>query len=217
MKLNASKSKTMTVSRSRTSIPAHPDLHVGGVNHVNSATLDILGVTFDQKLTFESHICSMVSRASRSLGIFRKASRVFGDHTVSLRCFRSFVLPLLEYCSPVWDSACETHISLLDRIVGRAQFLCGGEGVGDLSHRRRVGWLCMMHKVWTDPAHPLHEHLPASLVPVRVTRGTVALHGNAFVVARCRTEQYMRSFISVGVRLWNSLPSSVFLGGSLSS
>ena len=52
MKLNASKTKTMIVSRSRTMHPQSPLLKIGGTLLKWSDDLVILGVTFDSKLTF---------------------------------------------------------------------------------------------------------------------------------------------------------------------
>ena len=47
MKLNAGKTKTMIVSRSRTMHPQSPPLTVGGTVLKESVELDILEVTFD--------------------------------------------------------------------------------------------------------------------------------------------------------------------------
>ncbi len=30
--------------------------------------------------------------------------RTFGDQSISASCFRCFILPLLEYCAPVWST-----------------------------------------------------------------------------------------------------------------
>ena len=52
MKLNASETKTMIVSRSRTLQPQSPPLTIDGTVLKESDDLDILGVTFNSKLTF---------------------------------------------------------------------------------------------------------------------------------------------------------------------
>ena len=56
MKLNASKTKTMIVSRSFTMHPQSPPLTIEGTVLKESDDLDILRVTFDSKLTFEKHL-----------------------------------------------------------------------------------------------------------------------------------------------------------------
>ena len=54
MKLNASKTKTMIVSMSRTVHPQLTPLTLDGTVLKESADLVILGVTFDAKMTFEN-------------------------------------------------------------------------------------------------------------------------------------------------------------------
>ena len=58
MKLNASKTKTMIVSRSRTMHPhsQSPPLTICGTILKESDDLVILGVTFDSKMTFEKDL-----------------------------------------------------------------------------------------------------------------------------------------------------------------
>ena len=63
MKLNASKTKTMIVSRSRTMHSQSPPLTIGRTVLKVPDDLVILGVTFDSKMTFKKHLCS-VSRAA---------------------------------------------------------------------------------------------------------------------------------------------------------
>ena len=63
MKLNVSKTKTITVSRSGTILSQSTTLTLGGTVLKESADLVTLGVTFDAKITFGKHFCS-VSRAA---------------------------------------------------------------------------------------------------------------------------------------------------------
>ena len=112
-----------------------------------SVELDILGVTFDSKMTFENHLRSVSRAASQRLGILRKSWRVFHGRLLLERCFRDFVLPILEYCSAVWFSAADSHLKLLDRVVNGACFSTGGRLYYDLGHRRSVAVLCMLYKI----------------------------------------------------------------------
>ena len=76
MKFNASKTKTMIVSRYRTMHPQSPPLTIGGTVPKESDDLVTLGVTFDSKMTFKKH--RSVSRAaSQRLDILSKSWRVF--------------------------------------------------------------------------------------------------------------------------------------------
>ena len=73
MKLNASQTKTMIVSRFHTMHPQSPALTIGGTVLKESDDLVILGVTFDSTMTFEKHLHSVSKAASQWLGILRKA------------------------------------------------------------------------------------------------------------------------------------------------
>jgi hypothetical protein len=101
----------------------------------------------------------------------------------------SNVLPLLEYCSPVWSSAAVCHLCLMDRIVHRAVALSDGKVICDLVHMRKVASLCMFYKVFNNPYHPVRHLLPPPYVPTRFTRHSDILHSFTLRVARCNTVQ----------------------------
>ena len=120
MKLNASKTRTMIVSKSSTLRPLLTPLTLDRTVLKESADLVILGVTFDPKITFEKHLRSVFTAAAQRLGIMRKSWQVFHDRSL-LRSFWSFVLSVLEYCSAVWRSAADSHLTLLDIVVRSAE------------------------------------------------------------------------------------------------
>ena len=138
MKLNASKTKTMIVSRSRTVHPQLTELTLDGTVLKESADLVILWLTFDAKVTFEMHLRSVSKAAAQRLGIMRKPWQVFHNRSLFLRSFWSFALPVLEYCSAVWCSVDDSYLKLLDRVVRSASFLAGGVLDCNLAHRRSV-------------------------------------------------------------------------------
>ena len=107
--------------------------------------LVIFGLIFDYKMTFEKHLRYVSRAASQRYGILRKSWRVFHDRTLLGRCFRGFVLPVLEYCSAVGCSAADTHLKLLGRAVSGARFLTGGVFACDVAHCRSVAVLCMLY------------------------------------------------------------------------
>ena len=76
---------------------------------------EIIGMKFDSTLSFEDHVHSIVSSIFQRISILRLMKCVFVDTSVLLHCFCAFVLPILEYCSPVWWSAAECPLQLLER------------------------------------------------------------------------------------------------------
>ena len=85
--MNASKAKTMIASKSSTMYPQSASLTVGGTVLKESVDLDVLGVTFNYKTTFEKHLRTVSRAASRRLGILKKSWRVFHDRSLLGRCF----------------------------------------------------------------------------------------------------------------------------------
>ena len=163
-------------------------------------------------MIFEKHLRSVSRAASKRLGILRKSWQVFYDRLLLGRCFRGFVLPVLEYCSAVWCSAADTHLRLLDRVVSGASFLTSCVFECHLSHRRSVAVLCVLNKVRCNPMHPLYGTLHVPYVLLWVTRGAVIAHRYTYAPPRCRTSQYRRTFIPLSVSLWNDLSYPVFDG-----
>ena len=160
MKLNASKTKIMIVSRLHTTSLQSTPLTIDGTVLKESDDLDILGVTFYSKMTLENHLHSVSRAASQRLGILRKSWRVFHDISVLGLCFRRVVLLVLEYCSAVWCSAADTHLKLLNCAVSGAGFLTGGVFECNIAHHRSVTVLCMLYKISCNPVHPLNGALP---------------------------------------------------------
>ena len=159
MKLNANKTQSMIVSRSRTVYPNHHDLFINNVVLTTCGSFKIWSVLFDSKFTFEQHVRCISSSVAQKIGLLRKSYKIFGDPSVLRKCFNSFILPCLEYCSPAWSSVAASHLKLLDRNVRACKFLIPDLEVG-LQHRRSVSSLCMLHKIFHNPRHPLNSELP---------------------------------------------------------
>ena len=169
------------------------------------------GVVVDSRLSFQQHLINVSANAARKLGIVRKASYIYDNECTNLTCFRSFVLPLLEYCSPVWMSAAARDLHLLDRVAHGGRFLFPSQGNYNLDHRRTVSCCSIFHKLYFDRDLPISSLIPDSLQLPRATRYAEQQHRFAVTVPRCNTSQFQRCFIPHTCKLWNSLPDEVML------
>ena len=106
-------------------------------------------------MTLEKHLRRVSREVSQRLGILTKYWQVFQNRLLIGRCFRGFVLPVLDYCSAVLCLAADTHLKLLHCVVSSACFLTLGMFRCDLAHCRSVAALCMLYKIRCDPMHPL--------------------------------------------------------------
>ena len=78
MTLNPNKTNSLFVSTSRTVNLPHGYLVLSGISNI-----DIFGMKFDRRLTFEAHVCGIVSRVLRRICILRLVKRVFVDTCVA--------------------------------------------------------------------------------------------------------------------------------------
>ena len=83
MLLNPSKTKASVVLIQGCE-PSPWWLGLVGVSIHTSPNLDILGVKFDSKFTFNDHIRGIASRVTQRIGILRLLIRIFGDISVLL-------------------------------------------------------------------------------------------------------------------------------------
>ena len=83
--------------------------------------LKVLGVVFDSR---QDNTCKYSTSSKH--GIMRKALCLFGNSVLVLRYFWSFLLPVLEYCSPVWMSVAASHLGLFDLVGSKAVSLSDG-------------------------------------------------------------------------------------------
>ena len=74
-----------------------------------------LGITFSSDGSFDKHIQIMVAKAKMMCGW---SLRVFDsrDVEVLLPLFRSFIIPLTEYCSPLWFPTERSKIASIEKI-----------------------------------------------------------------------------------------------------
>ena len=73
----------------------------------------------------------------------------------------------------------------------------------------------MLFKIKSNPMHPLSGALTLPYVPARVRLGALDAHWHSFAPPRCRTSQYLRTFVPLSVSLWNDLSDPVFDGVGL--
>ena len=105
--------------------PPFGDLVLSGVFICTSLNLYIPGVKFNSRLTFEYHVPGIVSCISYLLKkwyIEVGEACLCGQLCVA-PLLQSFVLPILEYCSPVWGLLLNVFLSFLSpRCIRRPGF-----------------------------------------------------------------------------------------------
>ena len=216
IKFEPTKSQTLTIAHHRQRWPL-PTLSFDNVPVPESSQMRLLGVTFDQSLSFHSHLRQLAVRARKRLGFLNKASHIL-DSKARCTVYKGFVRPVLEYCPLVWLGASATSLGQLDSIQRRALNIIGpGAYLPSLPIRREVSVLAYLYKLHCIPGPPLLlQMLPvpsAEAAPLSSTRlQSTHRHPHQLTTSlpvRSRNN-ILRAFPHSTINDWNSLPADLF-------
>ena len=97
----------------------HHEYHMGDHSLVISECEKDIGVYIDYQLKFDTHINSMINRATRILAISRKSFDYIDPDSYN-QIFKGLVAPHLEYAAPVWSPHLERQKEAIDNVRRRA-------------------------------------------------------------------------------------------------
>ncbi|KAG0722156.1 hypothetical protein GWK47_045040 [Chionoecetes opilio] len=149
----------------------------------DSSSLDeveVLGVTYDCRLTFKAHIERLARESSGKLASLRRMSWLLDSKGLEV-LYKAQVRSSMEYAYLGWGGAANKHLALLDKVQGRAMRLIRDSGAGQeprlhsLQHRRDVAGLTVMYKVHQQRVPHLHTlRQPLRRAQVEAEREDVA-------------------------------------------
>ena len=114
MVINGAKCSTIRIAvNNQDPIP----ITVDNINIPHMPSMKLLGVTIQNNLKWEEQVKCMVSKANTRkyfISVLRHAGVQMSD---LIKCYCTFIRPILEYASPVWHSGLTCHQSdMLERI-----------------------------------------------------------------------------------------------------
>lgn len=203
VKFAAHKTQQLTINRTSRA----PRLTFNGETLTPRDEVEVLGVTYDRKFTFRTHVERLAREASGKLASLRRISYLLDAKGLEL-LYKAQVRSSLEYACLAWGGAANKHLALLDKVQDRAARLIRNSELGlqpalhTLQHRRDVAGLTVMFKVQQQRV----PHLQALRQPARhaevttraVTRAPGELHQ-----PRCRTWHHQRQFLNTYIGWWN--------------
>ena len=78
-----------------------------------------LGVKITADLRWDTHITDVCNKANKTLGFLRRNSKTLNERLKNA-AYKTFVRPVLEYASPVWDPSTANNIKALEKVQRRA-------------------------------------------------------------------------------------------------
>ena len=96
--LKSNTTKTQAMAIGPVNYEYNINLHNSNIDLNDS--LKILGVALDGKMTFKPYILELLKKACAKTAALRKL-RKFIPQEVMIRLYKAYILPHLEYCSPL--------------------------------------------------------------------------------------------------------------------
>ena len=171
--------------------------------------LKLLGITLTPGLNWSTHIDNIKSSASRVYGAICRSSNCFTERSRA-NLYKSLILPVVDYCSPIWAGSHTTHLNGLDKLQQKCRRLFPSIAVDNLNHRRKVSSLTLLYQIAHGLVPACLDFLrPPPLPRLLDTRQSQTANDLSFLLPASRTEQHQLSFMPSTLRLWHELPASV--------
>ena len=120
MQLHPDKCKLLRITNKRNIIDASYSIHGLRLENVNKAKY--LGVTLTKKLSWKTHI-SVICTKENHARFFLQRNLVKSSKDTRLRCYKTFVRPIVEYASTVWDPVDNVELKLKLKIVQKKPYV----------------------------------------------------------------------------------------------
>ena len=187
LKMNPDKTNFILFG-TKSSVDKASDFHITlpGSLIILSPTVEVLGITFDQCMTWEHHISVLVRKCNAILLSLYKIRHYFTPHALEL-LVQVHVFPHIVYCLSVWGGAAQCHLSRVQKVINFAARLVTGV--------RR-----------SEHISPALKSLGWPDIGEMVRRRDRATAAGDLHLKRCRLSATQRTFAYRAARAWNALP-----------
>ena len=124
--VNFNPHKTLAMLFSYFSSGDYPHLICNGVNSKFVPHHKHLGQTLSENMKWKDHIDSILTSASQIIGIMRKLKFVFSRRALN-QIYITYVRPILEYSSVVWDGCTIEQRNSLEKLQNEAARIVTGQ------------------------------------------------------------------------------------------
>ena len=129
LSLNINKTNFMHFHTTRTNETFLYNINIDNLPLEQKKHVKFLGITIDNHLTWNQHICNISSSIAKGIGVLYKVKDLLLEQSL-LMIYNTLILPYIHYCNIVWGNCCKTkldHILLLQkkavRICSKAKYL----------------------------------------------------------------------------------------------
>ncbi|MPC14307.1 hypothetical protein E2C01_007071 [Portunus trituberculatus] len=190
----------------RSSVPLSLDF--SGKTLAPQDEVEVLGITYDCRLTFKSHIERLAREASGKLASLRRMSWLLDNRSLEI-LYKAQIRSSMEYGYLAWGGAARKHLVLIDKRDSlRKEELGTSHDCNLCKQRRDMEGLTVMFKVQVKRVSHLEPLRQPQRRPLWL-RGLSLRHLGELLQPRCRTWHQQRHYVNKCSSLWNALLTSV--------
>ena len=214
MKANADKFQLMFLNR-KTSY-SDQTLNLDSCAITASSRITILGVEFDSKLNFESHINEICTRTSKQINALKRMKHLL-DKTCKQTIYNSYVSSNFNYCAMVWMFTGKMNMEKLEKTNKRALRYVINDNEADYNDICRDEKLLNIHKRCIKTVAIQMYKVKNQMVPNYIQELFTRRESNydmrdndLFNIPKFKTVSYgKKCFRYYGAKLWSIIPKEI--------
>ena len=214
LQFNASKCKTMFISRKKTNSLPPPEILLDGTELKRVQSYKYLGITITSNLSWIPHITNCCNKTRRLIGLMYRRFYQHSNPTTLTKLYCSFIRPHLEYASIVWNPGLKGEVDALEKVQKFALRMCTKQwssnydelftstNLPSLEERRTQASLCHLYKIIRGET----EFADAPVQRQTFSYNTWSSVKHVISMPQSRTRSYQYSFFPTVISEWNNLP-----------
>lgn len=183
--LNVNKCSVISFTRRTDKTFQHFQYRISDSILPRSKVIKDLGVLFDDKLSFNIHVRSIITRASKLLGFICRSLKPFDKLNTHITLYNTYVRSILEYGSSIWNPYYHVYTNIIENVQRKfTRILCYKFKIGYSDHEdrlKKMGMTALFYgRLYFDElllykiiSNKLITNLTQSFnihIPIRVTR-----------------------------------------------
>ena len=221
MEFHPDKCQLLRISLKRNTSQYNYEIHNTQIQETTNAKY--LGITINNKLSWNTHIDTVCQKGNHTLNFIQQN---FGscNEKVKSNLYKTYVRPVLEYSSSVWDPHTKCNQDKIEMVQRRAARFVKNVPYRDqisitnliqqlhwtqLSERRAKTKVTLLYKSLNNIVAIPTDHLKLTLSQTRQQYN--------FWYPFAHSDVYRYSFFMDTIRLWNKLPSNIKSAPTLTS
>ena len=169
-----------------------------------------LGVIMNKSLSWTSHISYISERAAKRSGMLRRIRNNISANTANV-VYKSFILPIMDYCDVVWDNCGKINSTQLEKLQRKAVRLIMKTTSSDvalanlaydtLEHRRELHILKLVRKCISNRSTQLLNNY---FMYNRDIKSRITRQSNLLYLPKVRLESTKKAFYYHGSVIFNN-------------